>query len=258
MRTQLLTAAGFAALATFAANKGDEKGADTTAAPEAGGNSEATGGDVIGTEPTQEGIRARRAVMLKQFIPGENIDWIMKNVVAGGAKTRATLGRVFGICTGYELKHGTLPDGTPSTSIALKGAFQTESYVDGEVGECTLAFLPAAYGEKLKAIFDANALTNSAGDVIGNNVKMIEVDVDVGVEATGKTIPYEWVITAFREGAEMAVLKRMRQSRARPAFVLKTGEGSDAKVIEAKARPVLPAIPMLEAPAAEETAPAAS
>ena len=201
------------------------------------------------TEVANEGVRARRAIMLKQFLPGEGIDWINKNIVANGKGTRATFGRVFGICNGYEIKHSTLPDGTPSQSIALKGAFQTENYMTGELGEGTMAFLPAAYGEKVKAIFDANERRDADGKVIGNDIRVVEIDVDVGVEATGKTIPYEWVIVAFREGEEMAVLKKMRQSRARPAFVMQ----SESLKIEAKSRPA-PAPLVLEAPA--EQAPA--
>lgn len=172
------------------------------------------------------GVRARRAIMLKHFLPPEGIDWINKNIVAGGKGTRATLGRLFGICTGYEERVNTMPDGSLSPSIALRGAFQTESYITGELGEGTLAFLPAAYSEKIKAIFEANERRDSDGKVIGNDVRMIEVDVDCGLEATGKTIPYEWVIVAYREGEEMAVLRNMRRSRARPAFVLQSSAGS--------------------------------
>jgi hypothetical protein len=68
---------------------------------------------------------------------------------------------------------------------------------------------------------------------------MVEIDCDIGVEATGKVIPYEWVVVAFREGEEMAVLKKMRASRQRPAYVLKTGQ----QVIETVARETQAALP---------------
>jgi hypothetical protein len=144
-------------------------------------------------------------------------------------------------------------DGTPSSSIVLKGDFETENYMTGEIGSGTQAFIPAAYAEKVKAVFDANAVLNDKGEEVGNHIRTVEVDIDVGVEATGKTIPYEWVVTAFKEGAEMAVLKNLRNSRARPAYVLKSGDGADAKLIEAKARPVTAPLALLEAPLAEPT-----
>jgi len=229
MRTINLMASG--SLVAFAANKGETPApAAETAAPE------------------QEGVRARRAIMLKQFLPGDGIDWIMKNVVSQGKGTRATFGRVYGTCTGYEIKTGSLPDGTPSQSIALKGDFETENFMTGEIGSGTLAFIPAAYAEKVQAIFDANAITNAEGQVIGNHVRTVEVDIDVGVEATGKPIPYEWVVIAFKEGSEMAVLKKLRNSRARPAFVMQAGEGDKMVQIEAKPRPTTQPLALLEGP----------
>lgn len=199
--------------------------------------------------PEQEGVRARRSIMLKQFLPGEGIDWINKNIVAAGKGTRATFGRIYGTCTGYEVRTNTLPDGTPAQSIALKGDFETENFMTGEIGSGTLAFIPAAYSEKVKAIFDANAILNDEGREIGNHVRTVEVDIDVGVEATGKTIPYEWVVVAFREGAEMATLKKLRNSRQRPAYVMRHGEGDKAVMIEAKPRPQTAPLALLEAPA---------
>lgn len=151
-----------------------------------------------------QGVRARRAFMLKQFVPSP--DWINTNIVAHGKGTKAILGRVFGVCTGYSMKNNVLPDGTPSSSIVLQGMFQAESYMTGELSEATTVYLPAAYAEKVKTAFDADP-----------NIKVVELDCDIGLEATGKTIPYEWVVVAFREGEEMAVLKRLRGSRGRPA-----------------------------------------
>lgn len=182
--------------------------------------------------PASEGVRARRAIMLKQFLPDPN--WIMTNVVVGGKGTRATIGRIFGIITGYETKWNNIPgQDQPVESIALRGMLQTENYITGELGEGTMVYLPAAYSEKVRAILAQGERKNEAGEVVGNDVKAVEIDCDVGVEATGKTIPYEWVIVAFREGEEMAVLKRLRNTRARPAYVLQSGE----RKLEAVPRP---------------------
>jgi hypothetical protein len=199
-------------------------------------------------EAGPEGVRARRVILTKHFLPPEGIDWLMKNVVAGGKGTQAMLGRVFGVCTGFEDRPGSLPDGTPTVSIALKGVFQTENYLTGEVSEGVMWFPPAAYAEKVRTIFVMGAQHDAAGREINNVVKAVDVDCDLGAEATGKTIPYEWVLIAFREGQEMATLRNMRRSRKRPAFVLKSGD----KEIKAIERPAEQPLPMLGGPAVSE------
>jgi hypothetical protein len=37
--------------------------------------------------------------------------------------------------------------------------------------------------------------------------------VDIGVEATGKTIPYEWTVTAYLEGKAENAIKALRDRR---------------------------------------------
>lgn len=171
-----------------------------------------------------EGVRARRAIMLKQFLP--NPDWINVNVVAGGKGTRATIGRIFGIATGTSRKANTLPDGSVSESIFVSGMFQSEGFLTGEIGEASGVYFPMAYAEKIEALFKMG-------------VKTVEVDCDVGLEATGKTIPYEWVVVAYREGQEMDVLRRIKGTRARPANILVDGTGNP-KAIAAPAQKALP------------------
>lgn len=200
------------------------------------------------TETEDQGVRARRVILTKHFLPPEGIDWLMKNVVAGGKGTQAMLGRVYGVCTGFEDRPGSLPDGTPTVSIALKGVFQTENYLTGEISEGVMWFPPAAYAEKVRTIFVMGAQHDAAGREINNLVKAVDVDCDIGAEATGKVIPYEWVLIAFREGQEMATLRNMRRSRKRPAYVLKNGE-REIKAIE---RPADTGLPMLGAPVADD------
>lgn len=172
-----------------------------------------------------EGTRARRALMLKQFLPDP--DWINKNIVAGGKGTRGTIGRIYGLATGYERKNNTLPDGSISESIFVRGMFQSEGFITGELAEASGVYFPMAYAEKIAAVIEMG-------------VKTVEVDCDVGLEATGKAIPYEWVIVAFREGVEMDVLRRIRGTRKRPAALLVDGSGKPKELsapIEQKALP---------------------
>lgn len=165
-------------------------------------------------EAVKEGIRSRRAIMLRQFIPTQ--DWINKNVVAPGKGTKAMIGRIWGVATSTESKPFTFPDGKVTTTIGVRGVFQTENYITGELTEGTMVFFPLAYSEKIHALFQPKG-KDKDGNLIPSDVRIVQVDCDVGLEATGKMIPYEWVVVAYREGEEMAILKKLRGSRGRPA-----------------------------------------
>ena len=56
------------------------------------------GVDAPASVASSEGVRARRAFMLKHLIPHQ--DWINTNIVAKGKGTKALIGRVFGVCMG--------------------------------------------------------------------------------------------------------------------------------------------------------------
>lgn len=150
------------------------------------------------------GVRSVRAFQMKTFLP--NADWINKNVVAQGKGTKVLIGRIFGIVTGVSEKAGHLPNGEPSVSIVTQGVLMSESYLTGEIAEGNGAFLPGAISEKFKAMFAAD-----------EHLRSIEVDLDIGVEATGKSIPYAWVVIQHVEGEMLEPLKRLRKSRGRPA-----------------------------------------
>jgi hypothetical protein len=150
------------------------------------------------------GIRSVRAFQMKNFLP--NADWINKNVVAHGKGTKVLIGRVFGIVTGVSEKKGTLPNGEPSISVVTQGVLMSESYLTGEIAEGNGAFLPGAISDKFKAMFAAD-----------EHLRSLEIDLDIGVEATGKSIPYAWVVIQHVEGEQLEPLKRLRKSRGRPA-----------------------------------------
>ena len=176
----------------------------------------------VNSEPS-EGVRARRTLAMKQFVPGQ--DWINTNLVAKGKGAQITVGRIWGIATGWESKVNEY-QGQQLHSIAIKGVFQSESYVTGEVTESTVVYFPMAYAEKIANMMESDP-----------TIKLAEVDCDIGLEATGKTIPYEWVVIAFREGVEMAVLKRLKGSRGRPANAPALIEGTAKDVTLALAAP---------------------
>ena len=168
-------------------------------------------GDQLASTQT-EGIRARRGLTLKQMVPSQ--DWIMQNIVAGGKGTRATVGRIFGVVTSTQRKTNMVQD-KAIESIACVGMLNAESYLTGEISQGSSVYFPMAYAEQVEAMFKADP-----------SITVVEVDCDIGLEATGKAIPYEWVTTAYLEGKEMAVLKRMRNARKRPDNLLIAPDGT--------------------------------
>lgn len=151
-----------------------------------------------------QGIRVRRALQMKQLLP--ELDWINKNVIAVGTGHKVIIGRVYGLVTGTEEKLGQLPNGEASVSFVLKGVFESEAYLTGELSDFGAVFFPSAFSEKLHNMFKAD-----------EHLKTVEIDCDVGLEATGKTIPYTWVIVQHVEGQAFEPLKRLRSSRAKPS-----------------------------------------
>lgn len=182
---------------------------------ETGEGAEQSEGHVGNSEQT-DGVRARRGLALKMLLP--NQEFIAKNIIAGGKGTRATIGRIYGIATRTDRKQNIVNDKTIE-SIVVTGMFDLESYITGEISRGSTCYFPMAYAEMIEAVFKADKMLLS-----------VDVDCDIGLEATGKTIPYEWVCTAFREGAEMSTLKRLKATRDRPKTLLLTASGETGQL----------------------------
>lgn len=202
-------------------HKGGKTAAPTTPAP-APAPAPTTASELVQAETVSEGLagtRQRRAIMLRQMLP--KTDWINVNVVSKGQGTKALIGRVFGVVTKTARKENTLPNGTKSESIVCEGTFESESYVTGEISNGASVYLPMAYAIQIEAAFSQSGVT------------AVEIDCDIGLEATGKTIPYEWVVIAYREGEKMNVLKNLRAARHRPAMLLLTAKPEGGTLISA-------------------------
>jgi hypothetical protein len=152
----------------------------------------------------QQGTDLSRVMVMKMFA---DVDWIRKNVVAKDAGYRINVARVFGIAIKSEEKfnmHGQ----EKLRSIVLTGQFEGESLVTGEVMSATQVYLPMAYAEKVHAEFERDS-----------TVTMIQVDLDVGIRCTGKTIPYEWTARTYIEDKGMEMLRDLRSKRRASATV---------------------------------------
>lgn len=149
---------------------------------------------------TSTGTRVSRAFGPKMLLPGGDAGrvWIAENVLTKPVGSIILLGRVFGVATSYE-KRTNEWQGKQIASIAISGVFQAESK-DGEVWAVSQVFLPMAF-----AIQIAEAL-----DMEGNRVQM---DVDIGLSPTGKSIPYEWAIVTYLEGRAQRAVRAIAGQR---------------------------------------------
>lgn len=152
-----------------------------------------------------EGKRMRRAFMPRMLADSQ---WILENIVVKGKGFKnPTLGRMFGVVTSHARKVNKLPDGRDAESIVLSGVFEVVNNVTGEITNAGQAYLPMAFAEQVEAAFKINPGTLA-----------VEIDIDIGVEATGKAIPYEWMVTSHLEGEQTLFLNRLRERRVRPAL----------------------------------------
>lgn len=161
--------------------------------------------DTNTTQDGTEGKRVRRVLTMKNFTTPE---WVLQNVVAKGKGTAVKVGRVYGVATEVKKRTNEV-NGKPVESIAVIGTFEGVRLDTGETTNATTVYFPMAYAEQVAATLVDPAVT------------MLQIDVDIGVEATGKAIPYEWTVTAFlseREASVLTMLRNRRQARlAAPA-----------------------------------------
>ena len=162
--------------------------------------------------PPSEGVRVTSVLTMKRFATQE---WILQNCVVRGKGSRSAVARIIGAAIGWETKI-TEFQGERLESIALSGTFEGTSYVTGEIIQATMVYLPMAYARQVAMAFS------------DETVKLVELDLDIGVEATGKSIPYEWTCTSFVSGTESNILTRLR-NRRKPQLAL---ENSQMKLIE--------------------------
>jgi hypothetical protein len=139
-----------------------------------------------GRGPTQEatfdehGHLLRTVITTKDFLAGaEAFDYV--NGLAKGSV--ATLGTLAGQIYGVEKKSSEW-QGKMLTSYWLRGTFQAQIGVTGEVVRAPQAILPKAYGIQVMDAFQH----------LG--IGVATVGVTVGLRLSGRPgIPYEWVVT---------------------------------------------------------------
>lgn len=152
-------------------------------------------------------------ISMGMFVP--SIDWIHKHVCSQGAGFQRELARLVGIAWGTS-RNKTMHGGQELESIRLDGKFQAEGFVTGELMAAPTAYLPPKWAKQVESILlDAKAA--------GSTDTKVEMDLTIGVRATGKAIPYTWTVTLHVGQDKLdADLMRIasRRTVARPVVLL--------------------------------------
>ncbi len=160
--------------------------------------------DAVGAYLTDAtGIRVDQALVMPALLPvprADAVDWIMRNVVAQGRGTHVNVGRVVGQAIRAEWKE-TEWQGKTLRSVLLTGEFRMQSTLTELVRENAELWLPVGYA---KAIAAKLALYPDAAAMF---------DVDVGIEATGRTIPYAWTVVSHLRQRSSDALERLWTAR---------------------------------------------
>lgn len=163
-----------------------------------------TEADTIGdyfTDPN--GMRVDQALVMPSLLPvvrAQAVDWIMRNVVGMGAGTHICVGRVVGRAIRGEWKENEW-QGKVLKSVLLTGEFRMESALTSLVQEHSDLWLPVGYARRVEA-----QLALEPGSVA-------MFDVDIGLQATGRNIPYAWTVISHLRQRSSSALERLWTAR---------------------------------------------
>lgn len=142
-----------------------------------------------------EGVRLDNVITPRTFISKDDID------VALGGKPKGstiTIGHVAGYVRHSERREGMLPDGkTKVESIWLRGHFEATVYSTGEVRTAAWCILPRVMGEAIEG-------------ALQDGVDTAVLDIELGVEKTGRNIPYAYTVTSYMENKAQAAISTIR------------------------------------------------
>ena len=152
------------------------------------------------------GQRVGRILTPKDLLPASDPQFTARLGIEPPG-TLVILGSLIGVVNSTERKV-TQWQGKDLESVWLNGEFEMVKRQTGEVKAAPTAILPKAFGITIET-----ALAGLKGDFDANgNAAQLTIDCDIGLEATGRPIPYEWVVIYYREGKAQ---KAMRDARAR-------------------------------------------
>jgi hypothetical protein len=162
------------------------------------------------------GIREDSPLVMPMLLPvprgPDAVDWIMRNIVAHGRGTHLCVGRVAGHAYRADHKENEW-QGKKLEAIVLNGLFRMQSTVDPKlIYENAELYLPLNYAKKVEAELKLSKLDGAD--------RVVTIDADIGIEATGRTIPYRWsVISRFRSRSASALDKLWSRRDTSPGLI---------------------------------------
>jgi hypothetical protein len=153
------------------------------------------------------GQRVGRILTPKDLLPASDPQFTARLGIEPPG-TLVILGSLIGVVNSTERKT-TQWQGKDLESVWLNGEFEMVKRQTGEVKAAPTAILPKAFGITIETAL-AGLKGNFNGE--GHDAAQLTIDCDIGLESTGRPIPYEWVVIYYREGKAQ---KAMRDARAR-------------------------------------------
>src|SRR5262249_20161045 len=125
--------------------------------------------------------------LIENFISGRTYAtqaWCLANVASASPGTHVIVGTLAGVAVSCERLAGK---GDYPAYIKLKGNFMAKSALTGEVTQAPWAILPGkAAGDMAEVAF--------TGDEDHPAAHRLMLDLEIGVQATGKAPPYRWTV----------------------------------------------------------------
>lgn len=153
---------------------------------------------------SDEGQVKRRAITPRDLMgPGEK-DQMLAELMVQPIGTFFLLGSLVGKVAATEEQTNEYK-GEKLKSIVCIGAFDLVNARTGEITQSTRCYLPLAEAEDIAA-----SLLLAPGS-------KVVIDCDIGIEKTGRNIPYMWTVKSHTESEmqrDLLELKRYRQARA--------------------------------------------
>lgn len=174
---------------------GDEPADETRLDPaEVDAIEEITTAEAIGSD----GTKMRRAITMRDFLPPGEKDQVLAELMTQPVGFFLLLGALIGKVRRAEARTNEY-QGKTLESIVCIGSFEATNLRDGVVSQGSAAFLPMSLAEPIMM-----SLQENPGSVVS-------INVDIGLEKTGRTIFYEWAVRSYRESE---IAKDLRDEKA--------------------------------------------
>jgi hypothetical protein len=176
----------------------------------------------------REGMRLETFISPRTFATMEEILQLVAGVPKGDS---VPLGHIAGDVRGFERRENSMPlkpgENPPPPSIWLRGKFDATIYSTGEVRSASWCILPRVMGE-------------AVADELRDGETSALLDIELGVSATGRAIPYAYTVTSFTANRAQAAITtiRLRHQRRMAAKAQQAALPAPPAAPQAEVKPI--------------------